>query len=319
MSYSRVTWEDRIKIKVLYQEGLSLSKIAGRIGKHKSTISRELKRNTGKRGYRPKQAHSLAKERATKRQYPYKLKPKVIAEIQKKLALKWSPEQISNRLKKEGIASISTETIYKFILKDKKENGLLWKNLRRSSRTRKHRFPNEERRGKIKNPTSITKRSKAANNRSRIGHWERDTMIGLNRKTGILVITDRKTRYNKFIKLNRKKAHDVTKATIKALEGLPVYSITNDRGLEFADHKNCSSKLGIKIYFCDPYTSSQRGTNENRIGILRQYLPKRTDLSKVSNQKIKKIEFEINNRPMKCLDWQTPYEIMFKKRCAKKL
>ena len=143
-------------------------------------------------------------------------------------------------------------------------------------------------------------------------------MLGLDRKMGILALVDRKTRFNKFIKLNRRTAPKVTAATIKALQGLPIASITNDRGHEFADHQSCSDKLGIKIFFCDPYTSSQRGTNENRIGILRQYFPKRTDLKKVSPGVIRKVEFEINNRPMKCLDWKTPYEVMMRKSCTGK-
>ena len=143
--------------------------------------------------------------------------------------------------------------------------------------------------------------------------WERDTMIGANNKSAILVLTDRKSRFNKFIKLKGKKSDKVTGATIKSLKGLPVASLTNDRGKEFADHKELSKKLGIKVYFCDPYTSCQRGTNENRIGILRQYFPKGTDLSLLKNSQIKKAETEINNRPMKCLDWKTPYEIMMGK------
>jgi IS30 family transposase len=135
-------------------------------------------------------------------------------------------------------------------------------------------------------------------------------MLGLDRKTGVLALVERKTRFNKFIKLNRRTAPKVTAATIRALKGLPLKSITNDRGLEFAGHKKCSQKLGVKIYFCDPYSSHQRGTNENRIGILRQYFPKKTCLKNITQAQIRKVEFEMNNRPMKCLDWRTPYEAM---------
>ena len=141
-------------------------------------------------------------------------------------------------------------------------------------------------------------------------------MLGKNRKTGVLVITDRKSRFNKFRKLNRRLAPKVTRETIKALKGLPVKSITNDRGQEFSDHERCSKKMRVQIYFCDPYSSYQRGTNENRIGILRQYFPKKTDLTNLSNKQLEKIEFEINNRPMKCLDWLTPYEVMMGKSCT---
>lgn len=318
MSYSRVTYEDRIKIKLLVQQGKSNTEIAKLIGKNKSTVGRELKRNRGRRGYRVKQAQAFAVAREELKHQPYVLTDKLKKDITKRLEKKWSPEQISNRLKLEKKPSASTETIYKFIYADKENGGDLWKHLRRSHRSRKRRFPSQERRGRIKDARPISKRSKAANDRKSLGHWERDTMIGLDRKSAVLALVDRKSRFNRFIKLNRRLAPKVTAATIKALKDLPVASVTNDRGLEFADHKSCSSKLRVKIYFCDPYTSSQRGTNENRIGILRQYFPKKTDLKNISNAMIRKVEFEINNRPMKCLDWKTPYEVMMKKSCTRK-
>jgi IS30 family transposase len=314
MSYSRVTWEDRIKIKLLLEQGKSDTEISVEIGKNKSTVGREVKRNSGGRGYRPKQAQYFAESREKLKHQAYVLTVELKKDIAKQLKKKWSPEQISNRFKLENRPSASAETIYKFIYNDKENGGELWKNLRRSHRTRKRRFPSHERRGKIKDARPISTRGKAANERKSVGHWERDTMIGLDRKSAVLALVDRKTRFNKFIKLNRRLAPGVTAATIKALKGLPIASITNDRGLEFADHKNCSSKLKVKIFFCDAYTSSQRGTNENRIGILRQYFPKRTDLKNISNKTIRKVEFEINNRPMKCLDWKTPYEAMMKKK-----
>jgi IS30 family transposase len=314
MSYSRVTLEDRIKIQLLLQQGKTNTEIAKVIGKNKSTIGRELERNSGGRGYRPRQAQFFADTREDLKHQPYVLTDELKKDISKYLKKKWSPEQISNRLKLEKKPSASAETMYKFIYSDKEDGGELWKNLRRSHRTRKRRFPSHERRGKIKDARPISTRGKAANERKTVGHWERDTMIGLDRKSAVLALVDRKTRFNKFIKLNRRLAPGVTAATIKALKGLPIASITNDRGLEFADHKSCSYKLKVKIFFCDAYTSSQRGTNENRIGILRQYFPKRTDLKNISNKTIRKVEFEINNRPMKCLDWKTPYEVMMKKK-----
>jgi transposase, IS30 family len=316
MKYRRVTIEDRLRIKDGLDAGLSKSAIADKLGFNKSTIGREISRNTGGRGYRPKQASALARAREEAKHWPYKLDPIVITMITERLELKWSPEQISNRLRLEGGADISTETIYRFIDQDRNLGGDLWRHLRRSSRRRKRRFPSEDRRGQIKNAIPISERSKGANKRKKLGHWERDTMLGKNRKTGVLVITDRKSRFNKFRKLNRRFAPKVTQETMKALKGLPVKSITNDRGQEFSDHERCAKKMKVQIYFCDPYSSYQRGTNENRIGILRQYFPKKTDLTNLSNKELKKIEFEINNRPMKCLDWLTPYEVMMKKSCT---
>ena len=313
MSYSRVTYEDRITIKVLLDQGKSNVEIAAVIGKHKSTIGREISRNCGGRGYRFKQADRFAKARELAKHQAYKVTPSLWNDIQSKLELKWSPEQISCRFRLEGKQTLSPETIYKLIYKDKKDGGQVWRHLRRAHRHRKPRISREERRGNLKDITTIDQRPKNVENRKIKGHWERDTMIGANNKSAILVLTDRKSRFNKFSKLKGKKSDKVAAATIKALKGLPIASVTNDRGKEFADHKTVSKKLGIQVYFCDPYSSCQRGTNENRIGILRQYFPKGTDLSLLKSSEIKKVETEINNRPMKCLDWKTPYEIMFKK------
>lgn len=310
MGYRRVTGEDRLRIKDGLDAGLTKSAIADKLGFHKSTVGREILRNTGRRGYRPKQAQGLATAREASKHGPYKMNPVIMTAIIERLELRWSPEQISNRLRIEGEETVSPETIYKFIDADRLAGGNLWKYLRRSNRCRRRRFPSEDRRGRIQNAVPISKRPKKANKRRKLGHWERDTMLGKDRKACVLVITDRKSRFNKFRKLNRRFASKVTKETITALKGLPVETITNDRGQEFADHQMCSKKMKVQIYFCDAYSSFQRGTNENRIGILRQYLPKKTDLTGLSGRELKKIEFEINNRPMKCLDWLTPYEVM---------
>ena len=310
MSYCRVTSGDRLRIKDGLDAGLTNSMIAGKLGFHKSTIGREIRRNKGLRGYRAKQADQLAEACEAPKHGQYKMNPVVMMNIIEKLELKWSPEQISNRLKLEGEEIVSAETIYKFIQEDQETGGELWRNLRRSRRVRKKRFPSEDRRGKIQNARPLSKRPKKANKRKKTGHWERDLMVGKNHKAAVLVITDRKSRFNKFRKLNGKHAKKVTKETIIALKNLPKRTMTNDRGQEFSDHQGYEKKTKIKVYFCDPYSSYQRGTNENRIGLLRQYYPKKSDLTQLTNKQLEMIEFEINNRPMKILDWKTPYEVM---------
>lgn len=310
MRYRRVTPEDRLLIKAFLDAGLSRSEIAVKLGFHRSSIGREIRRNTGGRGYRPKQAGRLVKERQIWRKRPRKLVPELITTIEKKLALKWSPEQISGRLQAEGKPSVSAETIYQHVYRDRQAGGDLWRNLRRGHRRRKPRFPREDRRGTIPNTRPISERPQQAKQRKKRGHWERDTMHGGDRKSSILVLTDRKTRFNCLRKLDRRFAHVVTKETIAALRDLPCRSITNDNGKEFSDHERLSKKLKVGVYFCDPYASYQRGTNENRIGILRQYLPKGMNLRDLHWRALKRIEFEINNRPMKILDWRTPYEAM---------
>lgn len=310
MSYRRVTYQDRLVIKASLKKGLSKTEIADKLGFHKSTISREVRRNKGQRGYRPQQAQRKAEARQSAKHDPYKMTPVLMTQIIERLEAKWSPEQISNRLNLEGQASVSPETIYKLIAEDQNQGGNLWTHLRRSRRRRKRRFPSIERRGPIKDARPLSERPRAAEKRVQKGHWERDLMIGKSQKSAVLVITDRKSRFNKFRKLDGKFAKKITRETILALRGLPKKSMSNDRGLEFADHKGYEKKTKVKVFFCDPYASQQRGTNENRIGILRQYFPKKTDLTGVTNKELQKVEFEINNRPMKCLDWLTPYEVI---------
>ena len=310
MGYRRVAGEDRLRIKDGLDAGLTKTEIADKLGFHKSTVGREINRNKGKKGYRPKQAHRKAMEREASKHGPYKMNPVIMTQIIERLELKWSPEQISNRLRIEGEETVSAETIYKYIDEDRQNGGELWRHLRRSRRSRKRRFPSEDRRGKIQSARPISKRPMSANKRKSLGHWERDLMVGKNHKSAVLVVTDRKSRFNKFRKLDGKYAKKVTRETATALKGLPLKTMSNDRGLEFSDHQSYEKKMKVKVYFCDPYSSYQRGTNENRIGALRQYLPKKTDLKSLTNRELRKVEFEINNRPMKCLDWMTPYEII---------
>jgi IS30 family transposase len=167
-----MTREDRLRIKDGLDAGLTNAEIADKLGFHRSTIGREIRRNKGGRGYRPKQAHRLASEREASKHGPYKMNPVIMTQITERLEMKWSPEQISNRLRLEGEESVSAETIYKFIDEDRSQGGELWRHLRRSSRTRKRRFPCEDRRGKIQNARPISERPKGANSRRSVGHWE---------------------------------------------------------------------------------------------------------------------------------------------------
>jgi IS30 family transposase len=157
MGYRRVTREDRLRIKDGLDAGLTNAEIADKLGFHRSTIGREIRRNKGGRGYRPKQAHRLASEREASKHGPYKMNPVIMTQITERLEMKWSPEQTSNRLRLEGEESVSAETIYKFIDEDRSQGGELWRHLRRSSRTRKRRFPSEDRRGKIQNARPISR------------------------------------------------------------------------------------------------------------------------------------------------------------------
>ena len=311
MSYSRLTKKDRIRISEFRKQGKSKSEIARLLGFHRSTISREIKRNFHFNRYNSYRAHNYAKTRQKVRRYSYKLTPETWSLIEERLKLRWSPEQIYNRLKLEGENIVSIETIYRYVYIERKLGGHTWQYLRRAHRVRRRRL--YSRNGHMWNdPTSIRERSEEINQRKNIGHWERDTMLGKGHAAGVLIFTERKTRYNKFIKIKKRNSIEVTDKTIKVFKTLPCKSLTNDRGLEFSDHRRCAEELGVKIYFCDPYSSYQRGSNENRIGILRQYLHKQFNVKKLTEERLSEIENEINNRPMKCLDWKTPSEVMLK-------
>lgn len=308
---------DRIAIKQGVDAGLHQRTIADNLGFSASAISREIFRNTGERGYRPKQAQMMAEERQNFRSEPRKLDTKMKATLKRLLKDKWSPEQISRRLEFEGQKTVSHETIYQWVYRERKQGGLLWKNLRMAHRRRMARFPRESRkRGHIPDMTPIENRGAGAENRSRMGHWERDTMIGNKSGPSLLVLVDRKSRFVAAAKMTDRKASNVSEVTKSVLKNLKALSITNDRGKEFADHKELSKSLKIPVYFCNPYSSFERGTNENRIGTIRQYLPKGKGLQWLKNKTVEKIIREINNRPMKCLDWKTPYEVFFNEKIA---
>jgi transposase, IS30 family len=316
MNYRRITYEQRLTIKAWLDTGLCKARIAAKLGFHRSTVGRELTRNSGGRGYRPRQAERLSQGRQAYRHQARRMIAPMIEAVERKLRLKWSPEQIRNRFRIEGLPHVSAETIYKHIDQDRKCGGDLWRHLRFARKRRWRRFPSEDRRGRIQGAVPIQQRPVGATNRSRLGHWERDTMLGCSRKGGLLVITDRKSRLNRIARLERRLAPLVTDATIQLLDGLPTRSITSDRGQEFAGHRELAAKIKVPVFFCDPYSSYQRGTNENRIGVLRQYIPKGFDLRSLSDNQLQRIENEINHRPMRCLDWKTPYEVFFNKRCA---
>lgn len=317
-TYKRVTARDRELIAQLSANGLNQSEVAAKLGFHRSSVSREIRRNRGLRGYRPKQAQRKASERQQWRSEPRKMTEEIKGTINKLLVRQWSPEQISCRLSVEGRTSVSHETIYRHVYADSHTGGKLYQNLRFSHRSRRPRFPRaaRDRRGVIQGATSIEKRGRGANNRSRSGHWEMDTMIGGGHQGALLVLADRKTRKIRLCKLASRQAKGVNKAAKRVLKGEVIRSLTTDRGQEFSAHRSLSRSLGVPIYFCHPYTSSERGTVENRIGVLRQYLPKGSKFDNVTHAQLRRIEDLINNRPMRCLGWLTPSEVCYGRRVA---
>lgn len=304
MNYTHLTREERYQIYALKKAGHKQNEIAKVLKRSESTISRELTRNCGRRGYRPKQAHSKSVERQA-------INARTIDDAtwqfaQDRLMEQWSPEQIS------GHAAISPETVYQRVYANKRAGGLLWKNLRCQKQRRK-RYGKAERRGTIPNRLSIDDRPAIVETRSRIGDWEADTVIGKNHRQAIVSIVERKTGFTLIRKVERKTAQAVSQAMIKLLKPhrKKVHTITSDNGKEFAGHEEIANKLKANFYFAHPYSSWERGTNENTNGLIRQYFPKNRDFTTITQQEIDMAMERLNNRPRKRLGYKTPSQVFF--------
>ncbi|MBT7782143.1 MAG: IS30 family transposase [Anaerolineae bacterium] len=308
-TYIQLTQAQRYQIKALLSIDTKKAAIARELGVDKSTIYRELKRNQGKRGYRPKQAHAKALIRRTEKSQR-RIRATTWALVDEKLHEDWSPEQISGRLKKNGIF-VSHECIYQYIYADKRVGGMLWKHLRCQKKCRK-RVGGRDRRGKIPNRRSIEERPAIVDERTRLGDWETDLILGKDHQGVVLTLTERKSRFTLLRPLPSKHADLVSEAMIELLKWvISLSSITADNGKEFAGHQKISHSLDTDFYFAHPYASWERGTNENTNGLIRQYLPKSRSLKKVSAQEETRIMDRLNLRPRKCLDFRTPYEVFF--------
>ena len=311
--YTQLTREQRYQIYALKKAGLSQTRIADLLEVHKSTISRELRRNCGQRGYRPRQAHLLARQRH--REKPRALiSPEMWQRIETQLRLDWSPEQISDWLQRTGRTKVSHERIYQYVLTDKKAGGTLYQHLR-CKKQRKKRYGTKERRGQLADRISIEARPAIVAQRSRLGDWELDTIIGKGHKQAIVSLTERKARLTLIAKVERKTADQVATAIVRLLSPhvKKVHTLTADNGKEFAQHKTIAARLDADFYFAHPYASWERGTNENMNGLIRQYFPKHRDFRTVTNEEIQRAMDRLNNRPRKCLGYRTPNEVFFDK------
>ena len=310
MNYSQLTLEQRYQIYVLKKMGHTQTEIAICLGVNKSTISRELRRNSGQRGYRPKQAQEK-RDRRLKNKARQRLTAEDWNLIQTKLRLEWSPEQISGWCKSNGLLQISLEHIYQYVYADKKAGGELFKHLR-CQKPRRKRCGKHDRRGIIPDRKSIDERPEVVEQRQRLGDWERDLIIGKNHQGAVLTLIERKSRFTLIRKVDGKQAEAVAQATLEALSWVPaVETITNDNGKEFALHKVLSTALSANVYFAHPYASWERGTNENTNGLIRQYLPKDRNLAMLTTNEELMIMDRLNLRPRKCLAFKTPFEVFF--------
>lgn len=313
--YKHLTQEQRYQISSLLKTGISQNEISRIVGVNKSTISRELNRNTGKRGYRPKQAQHFALNR--KANNSQSITDFGWAYINMLLAKKFSPEQITGRLRYLGWQDVpSHERIYQHIYADKKAGGKLYKHLRCQKTYRKRGLSNHDRRGQLVERIDIEYRPTVADNRQRLGDYEGDTVVGKGHKGVLVTLVDRTTRETKIRALPNRKANKVAQACIEMLRLEKPQSITFDNGKEFAQHREIAATLKADIYFAKPYHSWERGTNENTNGLIRQFLPKSLALDDLSEEIVQAIEDNLNNRPRKILGYQTPLEVKSRFGCV---
>jgi transposase, IS30 family len=314
MNYTQLTREQRYQIKVLMKAGHNQSQIAVLIGCHKSTISRELKRNCGQKGYRPGQANELAYNRQCEA-YSSRIAWETWQLVERLLRQDWSPEQISGRLKLLKEPSVSYECIYLYVYAEKRRGGTLHQHLRSQKKQRK-RYSGYIRRGQIPNRTSIDKRPKIVADKTRFGDWEVDTIVGAHHKGGILSAVERKSKLSRLRKLATKAAAEMKDNSIELLTPLAakVHTITVDNGKEFCDHELIAAGLQARIFFAHPYASWERGLVENTNGLVRQYFPKKFDFAKFTDKELQQVEDKLNNRPRKTLGYRTPKEVFFKQR-----
>jgi len=310
-TYTHLTREERYHIETLIKQKMSLNSIAKGMGRAVSTLSRELKRNTGQRGYRYRQADKMAKQRHYDKPKCFKLDQEMQELIRPLIQEKWSPEQVSGRLTQEGKKSVSHETIYRFLLTDKAAGGDLYRHLRHQAKPYRKRYGKKDYRGIIPNRVDIDERPTIVDDKDRLGDWEADTVIGKGHQGVLVTLTERVSKLNLVIPIVRKEAELTKEAIIQALKPFAawVHTLTFDNGREFCKHAEIAKALDCKTYFAKPYHSWERGLNENHNGLLRQYFPKQSPLDKVSQHEADRAVNALNNRPRKSLNYRTPWEV----------
>ena len=318
MSYRQLTLEQRFQIYAYLKIGLAKTLIAALIGVHKSTISRELKRNMGQRGYRPQQAQEKTKTRRLNAPKHVRFTDAVKEQVEFFLRQDWSPEQVSGYLVREEQIHISHETIYQHIWTDKRAGGNLYQHLRWSQKKKRKRYGSRDRRGQIPDRVSIDQRPEIVNEKERLGDWEIDTLIGKNHQGALVSAVERKSQFTRLKYVPQRTAELVTQAIRELLLPLEtkVLTITVDNGKEFAFHQTIAQVLQADVYFAHPYRAWERGLNEHINGLIRQYFPKNYDFTLITEQDILFVEHRVNNRPRKSLNFKPPSHIFLNSSVA---
>lgn len=312
---AHLTSEQRYTIGVMLKAEKKKSEIADILGKDPSVVGREISRNKdGRSGrYDPELAERKYRKRMREKPKHKYFTPSIKAKVREYIENDYSPEQITGRFGRAKKEMVSHETIYQYVWGDKKNGGNLHTHLRREGRHYRKRGSAKDTRGIIKNRVSIEKRPEEVEKRNRFGDLEGDLVIGKNHKQAIVTLNDRSAGMLKMRKINSKEASEVEKALTEMISEWSPFdlrTLTLDNGKEFANHEKLTENTGIDVYFARPYHSWERGSNENLNGLVRQYFPKGTDFTTISEQQIKEVEDKLNNRPRKRYDYDSPIEKM---------
>jgi len=311
MKYRQITLEERYTIGLLRRQGCNPTTIARIVGRHRSTILREVRRNRTPRDdcYRPQLADWYARGRRSRSRRNRRFSQTDLWYIRTLIKQKWSPEQVSGYLSRHGILQISHETIYRYIWNDKRQGGTLYTHLRWTQKQRRKRYRSYDSRGRLAGKRHITTRPAAVETRKQVGHWEVDTVIGRGRHC-LLSLVERKTGYVVLGKLQARTMAEVNRRATQLIQRQPrsVRTITADNGTEFHGYSTIEKKTGARFYFATPYHSWERGTNENTNGLIRQFIPKGQSMAQLSQHKCNAIARQLNQRPRKRLSFRTPEE-----------
>lgn len=316
--YQQLTSNERYMLSQLRKQGLNCSQIARVMGRHRSTISREIARNScwvTDGAYRPSKAHRRTRARRSRSRQNQQYNEQDFSLIRRFLFLYWSPEQITGFFRRHRLLDRvpSHETIYQYIWRDKANGGNLWTFLRQSSKQRRKRYSAYDSRGRLAGKRHISQRPSSAESRRITGHWEIDTVMGKGSKACIVTLVERKTGYTLIGKLPDRTTRSLNERCIHLIqhEPIPFHSITADNGTEFHGYKQIEAKTQTKFYFATPHHSWERGTNENTNGLIRQYLPKGQSMKSLTQARCHAIADQLNNRPRKRLGYKTPLEVLY--------
>lgn len=312
--YTQITLSDRYTIYHERKQGKSCAAIAKNLGKHRSSIYRELHRNKcPSHGYYVvEKADSYARSRRSISRRNQRYNDDDFAIVRQYLGEKWSPEQIAGYLKSKGERVMSHETIYQYIWRNKVDGGSLWRDLRQSSKQRRKRYKAYDSRGRLTNKRHISERPKSVEARKYKGHWEIDLVHGRGSSDCIVTLLERKTGYVMIGKLPNKSTVSLNKKAINLIRRSPIKfkTITADNGTEFHQYAQIEKQCHLKFYFATPYHSWERGSSENVNGLIRQYLPKGTSMAKLTQPQCDEIANKLNNRPRKRHNYKSPMEIL---------